>query len=707
MDFIDKKTPLEKGSFEYKPEYKNNRIFSPANIGKYSSKIKNICLSIFDPSLNRFSEGVILIYSQYIDAGLIPMALALEEMGFTRTPAGGAKSLFKNSPLGIPRTKANKQTESTFRYAMITGDTRISPDNNAEVNALTNIENKEGQRIKVILISQAGTEGIDFKFIRQVHILEPWYNMNRIEQIIGRAVRNLSHKDLPFEKRNVQVFMHGTLLQNKQEEAADLYVYRMAEAKAVLVGRISRLLKRTAVDCILNYKQTNYTAANFELALKSNNRKVKQILSNGKVISDFKIGDKPYTSACDYMEFCEYTCKPYEEIREEDLQKETFDEKFILVNSEKLIQRIKSCFSDRIDGRFFYKKPDLIAEINRVKPYPLLHIYSALTQIIEDTSEVITDKYGRAGSIVNIGDYYLFQPRELNNHHISILDRSTPIDYKNTFFKVNLKKSSKKEQDENKKVDSGKKVFDFILSKWSLTKDPTSDFSEADSFYKHSALAIKKLTKEFGIEEATLYRFLVYHIIDFLSLEEKLDLLGYMQNESIEESPANMIHDYFDEKIQPMGETSFLLLFQENKRHFYLLKNGTWREAEPEDERDILIFLKENNVYRLKSPLANIVGFIGEKSNQSGKKYDLVFKTKNTENIRNKGADCSDAGKKNQLEILNKIIEGTGMVYTNENTKDIKGAICCFIEFILRYYQETKPEKTWFFDVDMTKIHQV
>ena len=53
--------------------------------------------------------------------------------------------------------------------------------------------------------------------------------MNRIEQIIGRGVRNLSHKDLLFEKRNVEIFMHGTILGNNKEEAADLYVYRVAE----------------------------------------------------------------------------------------------------------------------------------------------------------------------------------------------------------------------------------------------------------------------------------------------------------------------------------------------------------------------------------------------------------------------------------------------------------------------------------------------
>jgi hypothetical protein len=98
MDFVDTKMPLEKGKFEYKEETisQYGRIFSLDNIGKYSSKIKNICDTVLK------SDGVILIYSQYIDAGLIPMALALEEMGFTRY---GSNSLFKtppSEPLDLP-----------------------------------------------------------------------------------------------------------------------------------------------------------------------------------------------------------------------------------------------------------------------------------------------------------------------------------------------------------------------------------------------------------------------------------------------------------------------------------------------------------------------------------------------------------------------------------------------------------------------------
>ena len=109
-------------------------------------------------------------------------------------------------------------------------------------------------QVKVVIISRAGSEGLDFSNLRQVHILDPWYNMNRIEQIIGRAVRFCSHKQLPFSERNTEIYLYGTMLDGTEEESADLYVYRLAENKSIKIGNITRVLKETAVDCVLNEK---------------------------------------------------------------------------------------------------------------------------------------------------------------------------------------------------------------------------------------------------------------------------------------------------------------------------------------------------------------------------------------------------------------------------------------------------------------------
>jgi len=99
MNYVDEKSPPVKGDFEYKKSTLDHygKIFSRENIGKYSSKIKSILDNIVNEETGKVSEGVILIYSQYIDSGLIPMALALEEMGFTRY-GQGVKPLFKNKP---------------------------------------------------------------------------------------------------------------------------------------------------------------------------------------------------------------------------------------------------------------------------------------------------------------------------------------------------------------------------------------------------------------------------------------------------------------------------------------------------------------------------------------------------------------------------------------------------------------------------------
>ena len=450
MNFDNSKKSTSNFDFEYAPAVE--RIFSREHIGKYSSKIKCVCDSIcaLDDKDNspvfKVCDGIVLIYSQQLYGGVIPIALALEEMGFSRYGSSG-KSLFKTPPtMDTPEKKNIKSIlqKSGNKYVMITGNSRLSPDNDASIKALTSDENTKelpnrssGSVIKVVIISKAGSEGIDLKAIRQIHILDPWYNMNRIEQIIGRGVRNFSHKMLPFEKRNVQIFLYATLLSNNSEEAADLYVYRVAEKKAQQIGKISRVLKQTAVDCILNHEQTELTQSNFKKYLPT---PVKQEMStNGsntiKTITDFYAGDAPYSAACDYMEHCDYDCKPDINKKDEknNINSDTYNEKFVMANSDKIVHKIKSLFKTH----FFYKKKNLIKLIN----YPLVQIYAALSILINDNAELMIDAYGRTGKLINIGEYYLFQPSELNYKNTSLFstfDRDVPVEFKHASIKINM-----------------------------------------------------------------------------------------------------------------------------------------------------------------------------------------------------------------------------------------------------------------------------
>ena len=109
---------------------------------------------------------------------LTELALALEEIGITRY-GERKRSLFKTPP--VENMKING---FDAKYVMITGDKDISPNKETELIACTDEQNTNGEKVKVIIISRAGSEGLDFQNIRQVHILEPWFNLNRLDQII-------------------------------------------------------------------------------------------------------------------------------------------------------------------------------------------------------------------------------------------------------------------------------------------------------------------------------------------------------------------------------------------------------------------------------------------------------------------------------------------------------------------------------------------
>jgi hypothetical protein len=612
---------------------------------------------------------------------------------------------------------------------MITGDVRLSPNNDFEVKGLTGEDNKDGYKVKVILISKAGSEGIDLKFIRQVHILDPWYNMNRIEQIIGRAVRNFSHKDLPFEKRNVEIFMYGTILEKNIEEAADLYVYRVAEYKAIQIGKVSRVLKQTAVDCIINHDQTNFTQ---KLMNDNIDVPVTQELSNGLILKDFKVGDAPYTPSCDYMADCNYNCIPNKKINEENLNEDTYNEEFIIMNSEKILQRIRMLMKES----YFYKKDVLLKAIRTPKEYPYIQIYSALTQLIDDENEFIVDKYGRNGRLVNVGEYYLFQPLELRNKNASIFDRSVPIDFKHKMIQFEIKQNIVKpvidKRNLNKSIineeefsfPEGKKIMDEMKVNFDLTREFTKETKVPrgdDNWYKHCGIVIRKMSKEYPDtkNDNLLIHYLVAHMIELLLFEEKLNIMNYLYSlDSIKQGSIEWLaKEYFETNSISTKNFTVFIMYKLNKRMIMILNDkNKWVEAEPEDQKDIASSKETKEYLSIKPDDFNkIVGFIGyEKSNRY-----LVFKTKDMTSKRDTGARCDEAGKLKTLNKLNEIIGENK--YTNENTKikkDENGNIiseavgqtelCVLEEFILRYFNTLKREnKKYFFTPEMAIWHKL
>ena len=704
MNFTVDPSTYSRSKFDYKTDVIKNygRIFSSSEIGNYSSKIKTICDRIVK------SKGVILVYSQYIDAGLVPLALALEEQGFSR--AGNTSSLFSSNP-----TKKVKG----FNYVMITGDKGFSPNPSEDIKLATNDNNINGEIVKVILISQTGTEGLDLKFIRQVHVMEPWYNMNRIEQIFGRAIRTCSHKLLPFNERNVELYLYASVLRdNGREETADLYIYRLAEIKALLIGKVSRVLKEISVDCILNIGQTNFTEENMEL---NGVKPITLQISSGGKIESYKIGDKPYSSICDYMENCAYKCRPNKEITEDNVSLSTYSEDYIMTNTDKIIYRIKQLMKER----FFYSKRNMVALINSVKVYPIIQINAALEQLVSDKNEFINDKYDRSGHLINIDDLYLFQPLELKDERISIFERSVPLDVKHNnvimrlpkeiqekekLTNININLSDKQSQSRADVFEKNEviKLIDILEKKYNLAvNSQTIPRGEKDWY-----MLCHKSTEfmlNLRIDRDTINYLIVQHIIDELNLKEMLMILNvfYENPEKIDkynnESLFKHIKTYIHSKIITGKRKIQGFLWKDKSTQVILVKqhvredteinnkmNKIWYIAESEDEKDLkeVIEMKKLNIMK---NLNNTIGFMINFKNDD----NVVFKTKDTLNERDLGARCDQKSDKNkEVDLLNSIIGKN--IFTVDTNISLRG-ICIIQELYLRLFERDRnKEKHWF-----------
>lgn len=120
-------------------------------------------------------------------------------------------------------------------------------------------ENKYGQLIKVILISPAGSEGLNLMNVRQVHIMEPYWNEVRITQMIGRGIRQCSHKDLPIDQRHVDIYRYKSVRKNKNKFSTDQYIEDLARSKDSLIQSFLDAMREVAVDCQLNKNENMLT----------------------------------------------------------------------------------------------------------------------------------------------------------------------------------------------------------------------------------------------------------------------------------------------------------------------------------------------------------------------------------------------------------------------------------------------------------------
>jgi len=92
-------------------------------------------------------------------------------------------------------------------YAIISGE--VTGEARAAITtAFNSPANAHGAVIKAILVSKTGAEGLDLKWLRETHQIEPYWDKARDHQVTARAVRIGSHDGLPPAEREVQPYLY-------------------------------------------------------------------------------------------------------------------------------------------------------------------------------------------------------------------------------------------------------------------------------------------------------------------------------------------------------------------------------------------------------------------------------------------------------------------------------------------------------------------
>ena len=699
-------------SYNYKENILNTygRVFSKGHLHKYSSKVSKICDIILR------STGTILIYSQFIEDGIVPVALALEEMGFSRysTTPNTMPLLHEQTPQIKPIDSIHLKTKGKIdivghkfksaRYLMITGNQLLSPNNTKDLAYFNESGNKYGENVKVILISRAGSEGLDYKNIRQIHVMDPWYNMNRIEQIIGRGVRNFSHCNLPFEERNVEIYLHATLIKNKErsnEECADLYIYRMAERKSIKIGNVTRLMKETSVDCLLNVKQSGFTVE--KLNAVAANQKLVIRLSTDNLETEFLIGDKPFTDACDYKDKCELVCSPTVNITDNDIVLDTYSEDFTTTNNMRIANKIRSLFKEN----HFYKRMELISLINEVKPYPIEQIFSTLTFLVNNKNEILVDQYERPGILENKDDIYLFKPIEISDTNSSLYEHITPIEYSHQNVQIKLDTELLKQDKQSTFIelmqmvkDNDKTVFD--------TKNDLTDY------YSNLQRMKGDLKNVHGISFENIKKYAVHHFLDTTLIEDKITICKNMfqsvDKHMIDDVLESMVKTYFESKKVLFNGVECILFTNVDQNILYKLSNF---DTQPYSNS---IDVKRNFIVGNKINKTYFGYFAGDKKNPKPVfRVTKVVKTKRetvAKKIVEKKAEKLDgvliekATKSDILNVLNVMttelqiaqkINNNIVPYNNNDTKKkiTVAELCVLLEIIMREIQVKIPRKEY------------
>ena len=347
------------------------------------------------------------VYCSFVKgSGLMLFSAILEHFGFAALNTG----IFKRDvEYEKEETEEEKsfQTEEFFnidvisknpnRFAVITGESVTSSVADKIINEVyNNSKNVYGEYLRIILGSHVVGEGTSLKAVRQLHVLSPHWNNSVTDQAIGRGLRTFSHDMLLPEERYIKIFRHATILKDKKmlDSAIDMRMYKLSEDKDILIKRVERAMKESAVDCALN--------------------------RNRNIRTDI---DQDDSAACDYEE-CDYQCAM---VSPNVLKERTIDDTYNLFFADNELDEITKKLTDYFSVN---QGADLVNILDEFKMHSNILILRALKIMIDDLKPV-RSKSGLVCFLRESNNYYYLTrridyPSSLVNSGYANLPEITP-----------------------------------------------------------------------------------------------------------------------------------------------------------------------------------------------------------------------------------------------------------------------------------------
>lgn len=323
------------------------------NIKKYSVKYEYILRDILNHEKKTF------IFCNIVSgSGALLLGALFNLIGYKPLELAGDADV--NSFI----SKAKKDN----RYVVLTG--KISDSIISKlVDFFNSPSNINGDYLKVIIGSSKISEGLSFKEVRYCYILTPFWNNTETEQAIGRVIRLDSHDRLPPEERTLEIYRLAALPKptddNKKakrvsvDNSIDMIMYKRSEDKDIQIKAVEKILKSSAIDCILN-KSRNVRPTDMDGSKDCN-----------------------YTN-CDYKCLFVENIDTIQDIKQTDIIFDTYN----LYYANEIISEIKQIIFELFRKKSAYDFEEMFIHLKKLNIKPVL-LLRALKEIIYDNVPIV------------------------------------------------------------------------------------------------------------------------------------------------------------------------------------------------------------------------------------------------------------------------------------------------------------------------------